>query len=102
MSLGLGLGLDLGLGIEFGFAFRFGFGYLNFSLSSGLLYQFTKSLDFRYSTISVKSLFVYSKSEYTLEWVSMSVRPSGRVHDNFRKESQILMKVSTQFSLINV
>ena len=45
---------------------------------------------------------MYSKSEYTLESVSVSVRPSGRLHDNFRKESQIVMKVSTQFSLINV
>ena len=68
--------MGLGLGIEFGFGF--GFGYLSFSLSSGLLYQFTKSLDFRYSTISVKSLFVYSKSEYTLESVSVSGRPFTR------------------------
>jgi len=30
------------------------------------------------------------------------VCPAGRLHDNFRKESQIVMKVSTQFSLINV
>jgi hypothetical protein len=28
-------------------------------------------------------IFVYSKSEYTLESVSVSVRPSVRLHDNF-------------------
>ena len=54
-------------------------------------------------------LFVYSKSEYTTkigQCVRPSVRPSGRpavrLFDNFRKESQIVMKFSTQFSLINV
>ena len=48
---------------------------------------------------------VYSKSEYTTiigQYVRPAVRPSSRLHDNFRKESQIVMKFSTQFSLINV
>ena len=52
---------------------------------------------------------MYSKSEYTTKIGQCvrpagrpSVRPSGRLHDNFRKESQIVMKFSTQFSLINV
>ena len=46
-------------------------------------------------------LFVYSKSEYTTK-IGQCVRPSVRLFDNFRKESQIVMKFSTQFSLINV
>ena len=48
---------------------------------------------------------VYSKSEYTTkigQCVRPAVRPAGRLSDNFRKESQIVMKFSTQFSLINV
>ena len=32
----------------------------------------------------------------------MSGRPAIRLFDNFRKESQIVMKFSTQFNLINV
>ena len=49
------------------------------------------------------SLFflVYSKSEYTTR-IGQCVRPSVRLSDNFRKESQIMVKFSTQFSLINV
>ena len=31
-----------------------------------------------------------------------SVSVSGRLHGNFRKESQIVMKFSAQFSLINI
>ena len=41
---------------------------------------------------------VYSKSEYTLESVSVS----GRLHDNFWKNSPIVMKFSTQHYLINI
>ncbi len=48
------------------------------------------------------NLFVYSKSEYTIESVSVSVRPSGRIHDNFWKDSPIVMKFSTQHYLINI
>jgi len=47
------------------------------------------------------SVLVYSKSEYTSR-IGLYVRPSGRLHDNFRKESRIVMKFSTQFSLINI
>ncbi len=47
-------------------------------------------------------LFVYSKSEYTLELVSMSVRPAGRLHDNFWKAHPIAMKFSTQHYLIKI
>ena len=32
----------------------------------------------------------------------MSGRPSVRLHDNFRKKSQIVVKFSAQFSLINI
>ena len=38
----------------------------------------------------------------TLDSVSVSVRPSVRLHDNFRKESPIVMKFSTQFNLMNI
>ena len=48
----------------------------------------------------VTLFIVYSKSEYTLE--SVSVRPAVHLHDNVRKESKIVMKFSTKFSLINV
>jgi hypothetical protein len=47
-------------------------------------------------------VFVYSKSEYTLESVSMSVCPSGRLHDNFLKVQSIVMKFSTHHYLINI
>ena len=43
---------------------------------------------------------MYSKSEYTR--IGQCVRPAVRLHNNFPKESQIVMKFSTQFSLINV
>ena len=41
---------------------------------------------------------MYSKSEYTLESVSVSVR----LHDNFWKDSPVVMKFSTQHYLINI
>ena len=44
---------------------------------------------------------MYSKSEYTTI-IGQYVRPAGRLHDNFWKENPIVMKFSTQFSLINV
>ena len=47
------------------------------------------------------TLFVYSKNEYTTK-IGQCVRPSVRLFDNFRKESQIAMKFSTQFSLNNI
>jgi len=47
-------------------------------------------------------IFVYSKSEYTLESVSVSVRPSVRLHDNFWKNSPIVMKFSTQHYPMNI
>jgi hypothetical protein len=47
-------------------------------------------------------LFVYSKSEYTLKSVSVSGRPSGRLHDNFRTDDPIVTKFSTQMYLIKV
>src|ERR1700722_9902710 len=49
-----------------------------------------------------KSFFVYSKSEYTLESVSVSVRPSVRIHDNSSKAHPIVMKFCTQNCLINI
>ena len=44
---------------------------------------------------------VYSKSGYNTR-IGQRVRLSGRLHDHFRKESQIVVKFSTQFSLINI
>jgi len=44
---------------------------------------------------------VYSKIEYTTI-IGQYVRPSGRLHDNFRKENQTEVKFSTQFSLIDI
>ena len=54
------------------------------------------------------TIFVYSKTsvEYTIESVSVAgrpaVRPSGRLHDNFRKETPIDLKFSAEFSRINI
>jgi hypothetical protein len=43
-------------------------------------------------------VFVYSKSEYTLESVSMS----GRLHDNSWKTNPIDVKFCTQYYLIKI
>ncbi len=43
-------------------------------------------------------VFVYSKSEYTIESVSVSVR----LHDNSSKAHLIVMKFCTQNCLINI
>jgi hypothetical protein len=45
---------------------------------------------------------VYSKSEYTIESVSVSVRPSGRIHDNSSQLHPIELKFCTQNCLINI
>ena len=51
-------------------------------------------------------IFVYSKSEYTLESVSMavrpSVRPSGRLHDNSSQFHPIELKFCAQNCFINI
>jgi hypothetical protein len=47
-------------------------------------------------------LFVYSKSEYTLESVSMAVRPAGRLHDNSSQLHSIELKFCAQNCLINI
>jgi hypothetical protein len=47
-------------------------------------------------------IFVYSKSEYTLKSVSVSVRAAGRLHDYSWKAHSIVMKFSTQLYLINI
>jgi hypothetical protein len=47
-------------------------------------------------------VFVHSKSEYTLELVSMSGRPSGRLHDNSWKTNPIDVKFCTQYYLIKI
>jgi hypothetical protein len=49
-----------------------------------------------------KVLFVYSKSEYTLESVSMAVRPAGRLHDNSSQLHSIELKFCAQNCLINI
>ena len=43
---------------------------------------------------------MYTQKANTLQ--NRSVCPSGRLHDNFWKESPITMKFSTQFSLKNI
>ena len=43
-------------------------------------------------------VFVYSKSEYTIESISMS----GRLHDNSRKTHSIVMKFLPQLHLIDI
>ncbi len=48
------------------------------------------------------ALFVYSKSEYTLESVSVSGRPAVRLHDNFWRNKPIVMKFSTQYYPMNI
>ena len=48
------------------------------------------------------SVFVYSKSVYTLKSVSMSGRPSVRLHDNSRKTHPIVVKFLPQLYLINI
>ena len=45
---------------------------------------------------------MYSKSEYTLESVSMSVRPAGRLHDNSSQLHSIELKFGAQNCLINI
>jgi len=52
----------------------------------------------------MQEYFVYSKRsvEYTIESVSVAGRPSGRLHDNFRKETPIDLKFSAEFSRINI
>ena len=45
---------------------------------------------------------VYSKSEYTLDSVSVSVRPSVRLHDNSSQLHPIELKFCTQNCLINI
>ena len=45
---------------------------------------------------------MYSKSEYTLESVSVSGRPAVRLHDNFWKAHPIGLKFCTQNCLINI
>ncbi len=47
-------------------------------------------------------IFVYSKNEYTLESVSMSVRPAGRLRDNSWKTNPINVKFCTQYYLIKI
>ena len=47
-------------------------------------------------------LFVYSKSEYTLESVSVSGRPSVRLHDNSSQLHSIELKFCAQNCLINI
>ena len=46
--------------------------------------------------------FVYSKSEYTLESVSVSGSPSGRLHDNSSQLHSIELKFCAQNCLINI
>ena len=48
------------------------------------------------------AIFVYSKSEYTIESVSVSGRPSGRLHDNSSQLHPIELKLCTQNCLINI
>ena len=45
---------------------------------------------------------MYSKSEYTLESVSVSVRPSVRLHDNSSQLHSIELKFCAQNCLINI
>ena len=45
---------------------------------------------------------MYSKSEYTLESVSMSGRPAGRLHDNSSQLHPIELKFCAQNCLINI
>ena len=56
--------------------------------------------------MAIFAFFVYSKSEYTLESVSMSVRPSvrpsGRLHDNSSQFHPIELKFCAQNCLINI
>jgi len=46
--------------------------------------------------------FVYSKSEYTLESVSVFVRPSARLHDNSSQLHSIALKFCALNCLINI
>ncbi len=45
---------------------------------------------------------MYSKSEYTLESVSVAVRPAGRLHDNSSQLHSIELKFCAQNCLINI
>ena len=45
---------------------------------------------------------MYSKSEYTLESVSVSVRPAVRLHDNSPQLHPIVLKFCTQNCLSNI
>lgn len=56
------------------------------------------SASFHCTTI-VALFCLYSKSEYTLESISVCVRPSVRLHGNRQAQSQISMKFSAQFHL---
>ena len=60
-----------------------------------------KSISYSFVT-SAEFVFVYSKSEYTLESVSVSVRPSVRLHDNSSQLHPIALKICTQNCLINI
>jgi hypothetical protein len=58
---------------------------------------------FLYKNFFYKLRFLCTQKVSTLlESVSVAGRPAVRMHDNFRKECQIVVKFSTQFSLINI
>ena len=65
-----------------------------------MLFSFsTSDYSFRVCSIGANApFFVYSKSEYTLESVSVS----GRLHDNSPKARPIVTKFSIQNGLINI
>ena len=71
--------------------------------------QLFVTIFFQYDKASNESSYVLfclflctQKNEYTIESVSVAVRPAVRLHDNFRKETLIDLKFSAEFSRINI
>ena len=80
-------------------------------LTMNLCFVLVESL-FCFGRINCFLLYIYiymytiflctQKNEYTIESVSVAVRPAVRLHDNFRKETLIDLKFSAEFNRINI